>query len=119
MDLNQENARLRDLLDVKDARIAELEGLVSDRVVSFPQEWDLSQIQSEMLRFLLKRPGKKESLHAALYWDRDDGGPDVRNVPVHVCLLRRKLKPHGIEISWLPDRGYFLSDDMKLKIRRG
>jgi len=118
MDLNQENERLRDLLDVKDARIAELEGLVSDRAVRFPPEWDLSQIQSELLRFLLKRhTATQETIHAFLFAERKDGGPNLSIVRCHVFHLRRKLKPHGIKVDWLPDRGYFLSDNMKRKIR--
>ncbi|MBG6147560.1 MAG: helix-turn-helix domain-containing protein [Roseibium album] len=116
--LDYEIVHLREQLERKEARIAELERLIADQQVIFPPEWDLTRIQTRILRFLLKRTfANREQIHAFLYADREDGGPELENVRVHICLLRKKLKPRGVNISWLVGMGYRLDDDTKEKIR--
>jgi DNA-binding response OmpR family regulator len=116
--LDYEIVHLREQLEQKEARIAELERLIADQQIAFPPEWDLTRIQTRILRFLLKRNfANREQIHAFLYADRDDGGPELENVRVHICLLRKKLKPHGVNISWLVGMGYRLDDDTKELIR--
>ncbi|MBG6205364.1 DNA-binding response OmpR family regulator [Labrenzia sp. EL_126] len=118
MDLSSENARLRDQLDVKDAEIAQLRRLIADQETMFPPEWDLTHIQARMVRFLMKRQAAtREQLHTYLYGDREDGGPGLENVRVHICLLRKKLRPLGISVGWNHDGGYFLDDETKNRIR--
>ncbi|MET1415092.1 helix-turn-helix domain-containing protein [Roseibium sp. HPY-6] len=116
--LDYEIVHLRAQLEQKEARIAELERLIADQQIVFPTQWDLTRIQTRILRFLLKRNfANREQIHAFLYADRDDGGPELENVRVHICLLRKKLKPHGVNINWLVGMGYSLDDDTKEQIR--
>jgi len=116
--LDYEIVHLRAQLEQKEARIAELERLIADQQITFPPDWDLTRIQTRILRFLLKRSfANREQIHAFLYADREDGGPELENVRVHICLLRKKLKPHGVNISWLGGMGYRLDDATKEKIR--
>lgn len=110
--------RLRERLEQKEARIAELERLVSEQQIAFPLAWNLTRIQTLILKFLLKRNfANSDQIHAFLYADRIDGGPETENVRVHICLLRKKLKPHGVTINWLAGVGYRLDDEAKNRIR--
>ncbi|MEM9631838.1 MAG: helix-turn-helix domain-containing protein [Pseudomonadota bacterium] len=116
---NRELNRLREQLEMKEAQIAALQTLVSDRKIQFPHDWELTRIQVQILRLLLKRNiATPEQIHAFLYADREDGGPDVGNVRVHICLLRKKLKRHNVVISWIAGEGYSLSYEMKDLIRK-
>lgn len=118
MDLARENAQLREQLDVKNAEIAELRNLMEDRKISFPPVWGLTRIQGRILRFLAKRTAaNREEIHTFLYGHQEDGGPDLENVRVHICLLRKKIKPLGMAVGWSQDGGYFLSEETKDRIR--
>ncbi|MBG6158275.1 DNA-binding response OmpR family regulator [Labrenzia sp. EL_159] len=118
MDLARENARLREQLEIKEAAIVELRGLIADQSVQLPPQWKLTRIQCRILRFLLKRSAAtREEIHAYLYGHKEDGGPDLENIRVHVCLLRKKLKPLDVTVGWCQDGGYYLSTKTKDKIR--
>lgn len=117
MNLAHENAQLREQLELKDAEIAELRGLIFDQEVRIPSEWNLTRIQARILRLLLKHDAAtREKLHTCLYGDRADGGPELDNIRVHICLLRKKLKPRGMSVGWCQERGYYLDEPTKSRI---
>lgn len=50
-----------------------------------------------------------ESIFAAIYAGRVDGGPEYKNIDIFVCRLRRKLKPLGLVIETIWGTGYRLT----------
>jgi len=61
--------------------------------------WNLSRSERVILGVLVARPAAtRESLHAALYDHRPDGGASDNAVSVFMVKLRRKVRPHGVII---------------------
>jgi two-component system, cell cycle response regulator CtrA len=57
----------------------------------------------------------KEMILTALYNGMDE--PQAKIIDVFVCKMRKKLQSFGIEISTLWGRGYYLTREMKDKVR--
>jgi DNA-binding response OmpR family regulator len=57
----------------------------------------------------------RKQMHAAVA-----GSPkvDPRIIDVVVCKLRRKIRPHGIEISTARNQGFYLTPPSRAKIRK-
>ncbi|MEQ8784587.1 MAG: winged helix-turn-helix domain-containing protein [Roseibium album] len=118
IEIDCETERLRERLERKEARIAQLEQLVFEQQIIFPLEWKLTHAQTLILQFLLKRGfASTEQIHTCLYADRIDGGPEIEIVRVYICQLRKKLKPHGLKIIRVVRLGYRLDEETKTKIR--
>lgn len=75
----------------------------------------LSPVEQRLAEYLRVKMGKvcsKERMHAALYSDRIDDGPDLKVIDVLVCHIRQKFRdtdcPFGISVSW--GQGYVMTD---------
>lgn len=68
--------------------------------------YDLTHQEATLLAALLRRPDQtKASLHAIVCADDADAATHPKIVDVLVCRIRRKLRPHGLEITTLWGRG--------------
>ena len=69
----------------------------------------LAPTEARLLAALVKRTEMAKAALYAAVWDASaDDAPAVKIVDVMVCKLRKKLAPHGIEISTLWGRGFRL-----------
>lgn len=78
--------------------------------------FNLSEEQARVLGVLLSKPMATEDvLYAALYGDRpecDQPGAEA-TIRKHIHFLRKRLKPHSIEIANVWGHGWCLSEDHK------
>ena len=87
-----------------EARVRELETALSGGLV-VPAALGLKPMQSRLLAVLVARPvATFPMLMNAI--TRGCYTPDRQTVRVHICGLRRALKPHGIAILTRLDVGY-------------
>lgn len=92
-------------------RVRQLEGVLKDDSW-VPAGWGLTAIETTIINVLLKRSiATKEAIHAALYGDDDDGGPDEKIIDVHICKLRPKISPFGLSIDTVWGQGFRLPPD--------
>lgn len=84
--------------------------------VSFPREWALYSAERSILAALLARKGPvtREALLAA--GCRANSSPDT--VGVHICRLRKKLKPLGVRILTDWSNGYELTSKSREIIQK-
>jgi DNA-binding response OmpR family regulator len=101
-------------------QIVELErqlGLHED----IPIQLDFTPQQRLILGVLLKRElaSKENLLFALMQGNCTKRGrePGLKLIEVLICLLRKRLKPHGIQIFTKYEVGYFMTRDMKGKTR--
>lgn len=112
--LEAENDALR-------ARVAELEKLAlgtGSDLIKAELAVQLTASERTVLATLMQRErATKDQLMSALYRDmhRDEAEPKI--VDVFICKLRKKLKPHGIDIQTLWGQGYFLDAANKKLIK--
>lgn len=85
---------------------------------AIPAEWNLTRVERLVLATLAARPVcSAAALIEALYW-KNDGPNDPKGVVnVKLCVLRRKLKPHGITIETTRGVGYSLSEAGRAALR--
>ena len=106
-------------LDQAMGRISELEHLLGVST-PFTPALSLSPNERKVAGVLLARGGARtEVLVAALYGDRQDGGPEYarRCVWMAVHELRKKIKSHGIKIRTVRFQGYEISEADQAKLR--
>jgi two-component system cell cycle response regulator CtrA len=71
------------------------------------------------MRVLLARAlATKNSIMAAVYRDLGRDEPSDKTLDVFVCQMRRKLRPHGIEIRTRFGVGWFLDDAMRERLNK-
>lgn len=86
--------------------------------IEFRPDLRISPSQLKILSALLAYElATKQRLHGLLYAHDPSGGADPKIVDVLVCKLRQRLKPHGISIETCWGRGYFLTSEMKEKLK--
>lgn len=81
--------------------------------------YGLSAAHERVLGLLVASPGvaTRERMFTALYGMRDDGGPDQKIFDVYISQIRKKLTPHGVNISTVWGRGWFMEAEDKAKVR--
>lgn len=57
----------------------------------------------------------KDHAYTVLYGMHDDP-PEQKIMDVFVCKLRRKLRPHGVEIKTIWGRGWYLEEEDRAKV---
>ena len=89
---------------------------MSHRICKDGEPLKLSPIEYDLLRLLVKNPGRSFSRNSILdnVWGTDYVG-DLKTVDVHVCRLREKIEddpadPKHIETVW--GYGYRWRDDL-------
>lgn len=111
----QELIALREANANQAATIRKLKELVTTEI-TFPREWRLTRTQARILAALYHKPKgtviSNECLMVAMS-QRSKHNYKSHPVTVHVCQMRKKLKPYGIAIvvDWaegyhLPDQSY-------------
>ena len=108
---------LRDQLDQAQATILQLKQLLRAQGTYPHKEIKLSPTQRKVVDILLQTDGisTKEHLYDALYASKQGHAPDPKILREIIRLIRKQLKPHGIEISFV-GKGYTMSDASKAKL---
>jgi DNA-binding response OmpR family regulator len=111
-------AELRDQLDQAQATILQLKLLLREQSRYPHEEITLTPTQRKVVDILLQTDGisTKEHLYEALYASKQGHRPDPKNLRGIIRLIRKQLKPHGIEISFVRGKGYTISDASKDKL---
>lgn len=115
----QENGRLLDLPRddwppgfPRDQRALQLSRLVSENrdqfFIAMQQLFSLTPTEISLLLGLIQHP--------SLLRDRATGSMTPQTVYVHVCRIRQRLAPHGIEIKTLWGHGYQFSPEGRRKV---
>ena len=81
-----------------------------------PPEWAISKTEEKILLVLYRRHGlvSKHALYFAVYGEESDVLSKV--IEVHLCHIRRKLKPFGIEILTTHGCGFALPEESYAKL---
>jgi DNA-binding response OmpR family regulator len=110
-------AELRDQLDQAQARIFQLKQLLRTQGGYPHEEITLSPTLRKVVDILLQTDGicTKEHLYEALYASKQGHAPDPKILGEIIRLIRKRLKPHGIEISFVTG-GYTMSEANKDKL---
>jgi DNA-binding response OmpR family regulator len=108
---------LRDQLDQAQATILQLKQLLRARGRYPHEEIKLSPTPRKVVDILLQTDGisTKEHLYDALYASKQRHAPDPKILREIIRLIRKQLKPHGIDISFV-GKGYTMSDANKAKL---
>lgn len=113
--IEAENDKLRLQNEELQYRVCELQEAVGTRF-DVPMCFPLTRRETELFGVLMQRElATKEMILTALYGGMDE--PCLKIVDVFVCKMRKKLNGFGIEISTLWGRGYYLSKEMKARVR--
>lgn len=98
-ELEEENARLREIIEKMRTPARLFDGF--------------SPAQNKLLAVMMNCEGivARYRLYDALYWDRPDGGPDMKNIDVLICQLRPKLRRMGVTIKTEWGVGYSLTPE--------
>ena len=109
--LERENADLRE-------RLAYLEGALGGGL-RLPAAWALSPSQEKLVAVLLCRSFvSRDAAMAAVYRDTGRDEPSEKIVDVMIYHVRKKLKPHGIEIRTAVARGYCIDEPLRSRLRK-
>jgi two-component system cell cycle response regulator CtrA len=109
--LQDENARLRE-------QAAYLQDALTCGFLA-PLEWGLTPQENRFLGALVGRVlATREMIMAALYHDRGADEAAAKIIDVLACKLRRKLKPHAIEIQTVWGRGYRLDTATRTRLKQ-
>ena len=109
--LQDENARLRE-------QAAYLQDALTCGFVA-PPEWRLTPQENRFLGALVARPlATRELIMAALYHQRGVDEAEMKIIDVFACKVRKKLKPHDIEIHTVWGRGYRLDTATRTRLKR-
>ena len=112
-------AERRDQLDQAQATILQLKQLLRTQGKYSHEEITLTPTQRKVVDILLRTDGisTKEHLYETLYASSKQGhAPDPKILREIIRLVRKQLKPHGIEITSVVGKGYTISDVNKDKI---
>jgi len=109
---------LRDQLDQAQETIIQLKQLLRAQSRYPHQEIKFSPAQRKLVDILLRTDGisTKEHLYDALYASKQSRGPDPKILREIIRLIRKQLKPLGIEIRSVFGKGYTISDSSKVKL---
>lgn len=87
-----------------------------------PYEFKLAPMQERIFLTILQAPAgeiaTKRMIYEAMRTDIEGNSINIGNsLSVHICHIRKKLKPHGIDISVAWGRGYFINKESRDKIK--
>ena len=111
-------AELQDKLEKARETILQLQLLLQANRGNFYQGIKLTPNQRTVVDMLLMANGicTKESLYAALYGPRQYK-PDPAIIRESIRIIRKQLRPHGIDINNVRGKGYTLPRRSKSKLR--
>jgi DNA-binding response OmpR family regulator len=112
VELRREVQALRDALEVMRSSLESEPGL---RLIQIAH---LTPAERLLLGVLIRRRrATKDQLMTALYCHRPDNEPCSKIIDTCICKMRRKLKPHGIEIKTIWCAGYEIPLDSIKRIK--
>lgn len=111
-------AELQDKLDKARETILQLQQLLQAKRGNFYQGIKLTPNQRTVVDMLLVANGicTKESLYAALYGSRQYK-PDPAIIRETLRVIRKQLRPYGIDIKNVRGKGYTMPRKNKIKLR--
>lgn len=109
-DLIRGIAQLRARVDTLEAEVERYRGIMRDAEADCPSAWGLTATETKVAALLLRRRGKMVTHESIISYVWGDEEPDsVENVMcIHVSRIRRKVRPHGLDIEMIWGRGYKL-----------
>ena len=112
-------AELRDQLDKAQETILQLQHLLQAQSGNLYEGIKLTRNQRTVVDMLLVTNGicTKENLYAALYVSKQGHKPDPKILRETLRVIRRQLRPHGIEIQTVFGKGYTMPSKSKVKLK--
>jgi DNA-binding response OmpR family regulator len=112
-------AELQDKLDKARETILQLQQLLQAKRGNFYEGIKLTPNQRTVVDMLLMVNGicTKENLYAALYGSKQYK-PDAAIIRETLRVIRKQLRPHGIDIKNMRGKGYTISNKSKIKLRK-
>jgi two-component system cell cycle response regulator CtrA len=108
----------REVEALRDALEAMRGALTSDAGVKIIELAKLTCSERMLLGLLMRRNrATKDQMMTMLYADRPDEEPDSKILDVMICKMRKKLRPHGVEIRTIHGAGYELPSTSREKIK--
>ena len=108
----------REVEALRDALEAMRGALASDAGVKIIELAKLTYSERMLLGLLMRRNrATKDQMMTMLYADRPDEEPDSKILDVMICKMRKKLRPHGVEIRTIHGAGYELPSTSREKIK--
>ena len=108
----------REVEALRDALEAMRRALTSDAGVKIIELAKLTYNERMLLGLLMRRHrATKDQMMTMLYADRPDEEPDSKILDVMICKMRKKLRPHGVEIRTIHGAGYELPPTSREKIK--
>ena len=107
--------RLRDRIDYLEEENRQLHERLA-KYVTLPTKWRLNRSEATVFGELISTSVvSKERIMDALYGHRPDcDWPESgKIIDVHICNLRRKLKPFNVRIDTVHSRGWMLAEREK------
>jgi DNA-binding response OmpR family regulator len=111
-------AELQDKLDKARETILQLQQLLQAKRGNFYEGIKLTPNQRTVVDMLLMVNGicTKENLYAALYGSKQYK-PDAAIIRETLRVIRKQLRPHGIDIKNVRGKGYNIPSKSKIKLR--
>ena len=111
-------AELQDKLDKARETILQLQQLLQAKRGNFYEGIKLTPNQRTVIDMLLTVNGicTKENLYAALYGSKQYK-PDAAIIRETLRVIRKQLRPHGIDIKNVRGKGYTIPSKSKIKLR--
>jgi DNA-binding response OmpR family regulator len=111
-------AELQDKLDKARETILQLQQLLQAKRGNFYEGIKLTPNQRTVVDMLLMVNGicTKENLYAALYGSKQYK-PDAAIIRETLRVIRKQLRPHGIDIKNVRGKGYTIPSRSKIKLR--
>ena len=99
--------------------VGQLERLVYAADWTPPTEWRLTQMHARMFGLLLTRGLVSRPQFASALWSLrpDCGLPGEAAIDMHLCRMRRRLKPFGIRVDGVRDQGWRLTGELVARLR--
>jgi hypothetical protein len=111
-------AELRDQLEQAQETILQLEQILEARGINQYKGVKLTKNQQTIVDMLLMTDGTctNKSLYAALYSSKEGYKPSSHVIRENVRVIRKQLKPHGINIENVHGIGYMMTSENRIKL---
>jgi hypothetical protein len=112
-------AELRGRLEKANETILQLQQLLQAQSRNLYEVVKLTRNQRTVVDTLLVTNGicTKENLYAAVYDSKQGHKPDPKIMRETLRVIRKQLRPHGIEIKTVFGTGYTISRESKAKLK--
>lgn len=113
--LKSKNAALQKRVDNLEYYVEEMERILGAKDPYEIWPFHLTPAEQRVFGIFRLAPGRvlsKEHIWHTLYGLRhDDEMPEIKIVDVFVCKLRKKINPHGVDLTTVWGTGFYLSNE--------